>query len=64
MRTNIEIDDDLIKKAMKLTGFTTYRKTVHEALTALVQLYEQGEVRNLRGKLHRQPGEPSERKRR
>ncbi len=64
MRINVEVEDDLMNKALRLTGMKTYRGALHEALTALVQLYEQGDVRGLRGKLHRQPGEPSERKRR
>ncbi len=64
MRTNVEIDLDLITRAMQLTGITTYRQTIHEALTALVQLYEQGEVRDLRGKLHHQAGEPASHERR
>ncbi len=59
MRTNVDIDLDLLTRAMQLTGLTTYRKTIHEALAALVQLYEQGEVRDLRGKLHHQAGEPA-----
>jgi Arc/MetJ family transcription regulator len=64
MRINVEVDDDLMNKALGRTGLKTYRAALHEALTALIQLYEQGEVRDLRGKLHRQPDQPSERKRR
>jgi Arc/MetJ family transcription regulator len=64
MRINVEVDEDLLTKAMGLTGMSTYRKTLHEALTALVQLYAQGEVRDLRGKLHRQPASSAERGRR
>ena len=60
MRINVEVDEDLLMRAMHLTGMSTYRKTLNEALTALVQLYEQGEVRGLRGKLHRQPDLPRE----
>lgn len=58
MRINVEVDDDLMARAQSLTGLPTYRKTLHEALTALVQLYEQAEVRDLRGKLHRQSDAP------
>ena len=64
MRINVEVEENLLLKAMQLTGIATYRKTLNEALTALVQLYEQGEVRGLRGKLHRQPDLPRERGRR
>lgn len=54
MRINVEVDEDLLVKAMRLTGLKTYKATLNEGLTALVQLYQEGEVRGLRGKLHRQ----------
>ena len=55
MRTNVEVDEQLLTKAMGLTGLKTYRAALNEGLAALVGLYEQGEVRGLRGKLHRDP---------
>lgn len=64
MRINVEVDEDSLIRAMHLTGLKTYRATLNEALRALIQLYEQGEVRDLRGKLHRQPDAPPERRRR
>ena len=51
MRTNIVLDDKLVERAQKLTGIKTKREVVQEALRTLVLLYEQGEIRNLRGKL-------------
>ena len=36
MRTNIEIDDDLIAEAMRAVGQTTKRGTVEEALRRVV----------------------------
>ncbi len=51
MRTNIEIDDELIGKAMSLSGLTTKRETVEEALRLLVRLKSQEAIRNYRGKL-------------
>ena len=36
MRTNIEIDDDLLDEAMAATGLATKRATVEEALRQLV----------------------------
>lgn len=51
MRTNILLDDKLIKKAQKLTGIKTKRGVVQEALQTLVLLREQAGARNLRGKL-------------
>lgn len=51
MRTNIEIDDDLIKEAMKLTGLTTKKAAVETALKQMVSLKKQERLRDLRGKL-------------
>ena len=51
MRINVEVDEKLILKTMGLTGLSTYKAAIHEAMTALVGLYEQGTVRGLRGKL-------------
>ena len=51
MRTNIVLDDKLVKRAQKLTGIKTKRELVHEALRTLILLNEQAEVRALRGKL-------------
>ena len=52
MRTNIVLDDDLIKRARQLTGIKTKRAIIHEALRTLIQLREQAQLRELRGKLH------------
>lgn len=38
MRTNIEIDDDLLAAAMKATGLATKRATVEEGLRLVVRL--------------------------
>lgn len=51
MRTNIDLDDELLERARQLTGLRTKRAIVHEALRALVQIHEQATVRALRGKL-------------
>ena len=37
MRTNIDIDDDLLAKAMAATGLATKKATVEEALRRLVR---------------------------
>jgi Arc/MetJ family transcription regulator len=37
MRTNIDIDDDLLAEAMAATGLETKKATVEEALRRLVQ---------------------------
>ena len=41
MRTNIELDDDLLAEAMAATGLPTKRATVEEALRALVIRHRQ-----------------------
>ena len=52
MRTNIVIDDELLERAMALSGLKTKRAVVEEALRRLIMLEEQGSIRALRGKLH------------
>jgi Arc/MetJ family transcription regulator len=52
MRTNIEIDDDFIKRAMRASGAKTKREAVEAALRLMVQLKAQEKMRELRGKLH------------
>jgi Arc/MetJ family transcription regulator len=51
MRTNIEIDDKLMKRAMKAAGTSTKRETVEKALETLIRLEDQRSVRELRGKI-------------
>ncbi len=50
MRTNIELDDDLIIEAMELTGLPTKKATVEQALKDLVRIRRQMRaVDNLEG---------------
>jgi len=51
MRTNIEIDDKLLKRAMKAAGTSTKRETVERGLEALIRLEGQLAIRKLRGKI-------------
>jgi Arc/MetJ family transcription regulator len=51
MRTNIVIDDELMKEAMELSGLKTKREVVDLALRRFIQLKKQEEIRNWRGKL-------------
>jgi Arc/MetJ family transcription regulator len=51
MRTNIEIDDRLMKEAMRSSGRRTKRATVEAALRLLVQVRRQAGIRRLRGKI-------------
>jgi len=50
MRTNIDIDDGLLSRAMAVTGLTTKKATVEEALRRLVRHHERLDVlADLRG---------------
>ena len=51
MRTNIEIDDQLMAGAMKAFGTKTKRETVEEALRRAVQIDGQKGILRLRGKI-------------
>lgn len=51
MRTNIVIDDALMKRAMRASGAKTKREAVEHALKLLVTLKSQERLRRLRGKL-------------
>lgn len=51
MRTNIEINEELLSEAKSLSGSFTKKETVHRGLELLVRLGRQSEVRALRGRL-------------
>ncbi len=51
VRTNIEIDDKLMKDALKATGAKTKREAVELGLKTLVRLRLQEKARELRGKI-------------
>lgn len=51
MRTNIEIDDGLMRQAMRSSGAHTKRAVVEEALRLLIQTRGQTAIRRLRGKV-------------
>ena len=52
MRTNIVIDDKLMKETLRLTGLRTKREAVELGLRTVVRLRKQEEIRRFRGKLH------------
>jgi Arc/MetJ family transcription regulator len=52
MRTNIVIDDQLIKDTLKATGLKTKREAVELGLRTLLGLRKQENIRRLRGKLN------------
>lgn len=52
MRTNIVIDDKLMRDTLRLTGLKTKREAVELGLRTLVRLRRQEQVRQHRGKLN------------
>jgi Arc/MetJ family transcription regulator len=52
MRTNIDIDDRLMRQAMRTSKTRTKRATVEAGLRLLVQTRAQVSFRRLRGKVH------------
>lgn len=51
MRTNIEIDDRLMREAMRRSGAGTKKSTVEKGLRLLVDMHAQTSIRRLRGKV-------------
>lgn len=51
MRTNIVLDDALVRRAMKLTGARTKREVVHVALARLVESHSRKNLLELAGTL-------------
>lgn len=51
MRTNIVIDDKLMRDTLRATGLKTKREAVELGLRTLLRLRKQAEIRQFRGKL-------------
>jgi len=51
MRTNIEIDDQLLQDAMRSSGAHTKKAAVEAGLHLLVKTHSQAAIRRLRGKV-------------
>jgi Arc/MetJ family transcription regulator len=51
MRTNIEIDDDLMKKALKYSKLKTKKEIIHEALNEYVKYQLRLKMLSLQGKV-------------
>jgi Arc/MetJ family transcription regulator len=51
LRTNIEIDDSLMRQAMRRSGAVTKKAAVEQGLRLLVQTHAQTSIRRLRGKV-------------
>jgi len=51
VRTNIVIDDKLMRDTLRATGLKTKREAVELGLQTLLRLRKQAAIRRLRGKL-------------
>jgi len=51
MRTNIDIDDKLMKQAMKATKTATKKAAVEACMRQVIQLKKQAKIRELFGKV-------------
>ncbi|NJL99425.1 MAG: type II toxin-antitoxin system VapB family antitoxin [Synechococcaceae cyanobacterium SM2_3_2] len=51
MRTNIEIDDQLMQSTLEATGLKTKREVVELGLRTLLKLHQQEQIRQYRGQL-------------
>ena len=55
-RTNIVLDDELVAEAARLSGLTTKRELVHEALKLLIETKKRKSLLDLEGKIRFAPG--------
>ncbi len=51
VRTNVVLDDDLVREAMEITGITTKRGVIEEALRRIVQIDRQQRIWDFFGKV-------------
>ena len=52
MRTNIVLDDKLVAEAQRITGISTKRALVDEALRVLIATRKRRSLLELEGKIH------------
>ena len=55
MRTNIVLDDELIAEAARLSGISTKKELVHEALRVFIATKKRKSLLDLRGKIEFAP---------
>ena len=51
-RTNIELDIDLVKEAMKLTRLKTMKDVVHHSLEEIIKLNKRKKILKFKGKIN------------
>ena len=52
MRTNVVIDDKLMKRALRSGAYRTKKAAIEQGLRLLVQINSQRKLRELKGKIH------------
>ena len=52
MRTNVEIDEELMREALRLSGLKTKRAVIDAALRMFVRVQRQADILELAGKVH------------
>jgi Arc/MetJ family transcription regulator len=55
MRTNIDLDDELLTEAARLSGIRTKKDLVHEALRVLIATRKRKSLLDLKGKIELAP---------
>jgi Arc/MetJ family transcription regulator len=51
-RTNIELDTDLVRKAMELTHINTIKDVVHHSLREVIRMNKRKQLLKLKGKIN------------
>jgi len=51
MKTNIVLNDELVKSALKASGLKTKKRAIEEGLRLLIDVHCQKKIRAFRGKL-------------
>jgi Arc/MetJ family transcription regulator len=52
MRTNIDLDDSLVSRGLKLSGLRTKKDLVNMALREFIRRKDQKKILELQGKIH------------
>lgn len=56
MRTNIDLDEDLVAEAARLSGIKTKKDLVHQALLVFVSVKKRKSLLDLAGRIEFAPG--------
>lgn len=51
MRTNVDLDDELVAKAFELTGLRTKKQLLHAALQELIRARQKRDLADLSGQI-------------